>query len=184
LRSTPATGGVVVAQLICDGGQMRRPGLDRIGGVGLGVEHRSDVVGEVGQIVEVLPGVNGQRGGSLDEPGNLRAQPTEGRIGLVDHGLQIVVRYSLQTRIGRAQQGVDVRRHGTAGKRNDVNRPLAAGTPHGAAARRTVHPPPIDLWTSASTSEGMSIPDFSDSTASTPVSVKRTSCTRPTSVPR
>ena len=40
------------------------------------------------------------------------------------------------------------------------------------------------LCTCASRSDGMSMPDFSDSTASTPVSVRFTAVTRPTSVPR
>ena len=45
---------------------------------------------------------------------------------------------------------------------------------------------PIADWlcTSASRSDGMSMPDFSDSTASTPVSVRCTDSTRPTSTPR
>ncbi|SHW07000.1 Uncharacterised protein [Mycobacteroides abscessus subsp. abscessus] len=45
---------------------------------------------------------------------------------------------------------------------------------------------PIAIWlcTSACTSDGMSVPEFSDSSAWTPVGVNPTDCTRPTTVPR
>ena len=43
-----------------------------------------------------------------------------------------------------------------------------------ATARRTAHRSPRWLCTSAFRSDGMSMPEFSDSTASTPVSVSRT----------
>jgi hypothetical protein len=48
--------------------QMRRPCADGVAGVGLGIKHRSGLIDQRGQCVEVVVGVDGQRGGALHEP--------------------------------------------------------------------------------------------------------------------
>ena len=82
--------GVVALQLPGYLRELGRPRLDRVCSIGLAVQDRGDVVGDVGQRIEVGVGVDRQCGGALDESGDVGTEPAEGGVGLVDDGLEVV----------------------------------------------------------------------------------------------
>ncbi len=75
---------------------------------------------------------------------------------------------------------------GTLVSASGITSPFFSGGEVALRGSNRTYCSPIADWlcTSASRSDGMLIPDFRDSTASTPVSVSFTDSTRPTSTPR
>jgi hypothetical protein len=59
---------ITVFQLAGDIGEVGRPGLDLVGGVGLRIEHRARAVDQCVEVIDVLLGVDGQRRCAVDEP--------------------------------------------------------------------------------------------------------------------
>ena len=75
---------------------------------------------------------------------------------------------------------------GTEVLANGMMSPSFSGGEVALRGNNSTYDSPIAVWlcTSALRSDGISMPDFSDNTAWTPVSVSRTDSTRPTSKPR
>ena len=71
------------------------------------VQHRLRSVDQGEQRIQVLACVDGQRAGAGHEPGDLRPEPADGGVGLVDDRLQILARDRLQAPVRRVQQRVE-----------------------------------------------------------------------------
>ena len=97
-------GVVVGAQFVGDGGQMRRPRRNRVGGIGLGIQHWCGLVDQRGDRVKILAGVDDHPCGALYEASELGAQTADGGVAFVDHRLEILPRYGLQSRVESAPQ--------------------------------------------------------------------------------
>src|SRR6202011_5515980 len=69
---------------------------------------------------EILARVDRKVRSALDNAGKFGPEPAHGRVGLVNDGLEVVVRYCLQSRVGGTEQGIDVGRYGGVGQRNHV----------------------------------------------------------------
>ena len=63
------------------------------------------------QRIQVGAGVDGQLGRPLTIRDSSGPEPAERGVGLVDDGLQVVVRDRLQAAVGGVEQRIDVRRH-------------------------------------------------------------------------
>lgn len=75
---------------------------------------------------------------------------------------------------------------GTEVSASAMTSPSFSGGEVASRGNNSTYDSPIAVWlcTSALRSDGMSMPDFKERTASTPPSVSRTDSTRPTSKPR
>ena len=99
---------------------MRCPRRYRIGRLDLGIGYRLPIIDQRNQRVEILARVDRKVRSALDDAGEFGTEPAHGRVRLVNDGLQVVVRYRLQSRVGGTEQGIDVGRYGGVGQRNHV----------------------------------------------------------------
>src|ERR1700724_4789236 len=99
---------------------MRCPRRYRIGRLDLRIGYRLPIIDQRNQRVEILAGVDRKVRSALEDAGEFGTEPAHGRVRLVNDGLQVVVRYRLQSRVGGTEQGIDVGRYGGVGQRNHV----------------------------------------------------------------
>src|SRR6201999_2892093 len=92
----------------------------RIGRLDLGIGYRLPLFDQRNQRVEILARVDRKVRPALDNARKFGPEPAHGRVRLVNDGLQVVVRYRLQSRVGGTEPGIDVGRYGGVGQRNHV----------------------------------------------------------------